>query len=131
MKIDILRPPPVNIFKNRGKYTLVFIGLLALFCCGLLIIVYATVSDTKYYEELEKAVLFFLIVPPLLIAYFGGKLQAYKKLTPPQVEELTKLCQKHSEIKFYCDQVLAGKRKPIRAEYEACQEWADQNPEIL
>lgn len=130
MKIDILGPLPDNIFKNKGKYTLIFIGLLALFCFGLAIMIYAWVSETKYYERLEKVVLFFFIVPPLLIAYFGGKLQAYQKLTPIQVEEFNSLCEKHSEIKSYYDKVLASKRELIRAEYEACLEWDGKNREV-
>ena len=125
MKIDILRPPPADIFKDRGRYILTFSVLLALACCGLLIGVYAVVADTRYYGKLEIAALALFAGSALFLTYFGEKLQNYKKLTPPELKELTGLGQKHVEIKTYCDLLAQANRPPIRAEYEACQEWAE------
>ena len=125
MKIDILRTPPADIFKNRGRYILIFSGLLALACCGLLVGLYAIVSDTRYYAKLEIVALALFAGSAVFLTYFGEKLQGYKKLTPPQLKELADLSRKYSEIKVYCDLVAQANRQPIRAEYEACQEWAE------
>jgi hypothetical protein len=96
--------------------------LLALACCGLLLGAYAIVSDTHHYAKLEIAALSLFVGSALFLIYFGEKLQAYKKLTPPQLKELADLSRKNSEIKVYCDLVAQANRQPIRAEYEACQE---------
>lgn len=125
MKIDILRAPPADIFRDRRRHIFFFSVLLALACCGLLIGVYAIVSDTRYYAKLETAALALFVGAALFLTYFGEKLQAYKQLTPPQHEELADLSRKHTEIKAYCDLVAQANRQPIRAEYEACQEWAE------
>jgi hypothetical protein len=125
MKIDILRDPPADIFKDRRRYTLIFSLLLALACCGVLIGVYAVVSDTMYYAKLEIVALALFAGSALFLTYFGEKLQAYKKLTPPQLKELAELSRKYSEIRIYCELLAQANRKPIRAEFEACQEWAE------
>ncbi len=126
MKIDICSKPPADIFKNRRKYTLIFIGLLTLACFGLLLGAYAIFTDTAYNENLETAALSFFVGAALFIAYFGEKLQAYKKLFPPQREELEVLSKKHIEIQIYCDLVAKANRQLIRGEYEACQAFATQ-----
>jgi len=97
MKIDILHKPPVDIFKNRRNYTLFFIALLSLASFGLLLGVYAIIADTSYYKQLETAALVFFVAPATFIAYFGEKLQAYKKLTPPERKEMDELGQKHPD----------------------------------
>ena len=125
MKIDILRDPPDDIFKDRGRYILIFIVLLALACCGVLIGVYAIVSETTHYAKLETAALALFAGSALFLTYFGEKLQSYKRLTSPQLKEMADLAGKHSEIKVYCDRVTQANRQPIFAEYEACQEWAE------
>ena len=125
MKIDIPGGPPTDIFKDRRRHTLAFILLLALAGCGLIIGGYAVVSDTKHYAQLEIVSLAFFVGAALLLTYFGEKLQGYKKLTLPQEKELAELGQQHCAIKAYCDQVAQANRQPILAEYEACQEWAE------
>jgi hypothetical protein len=125
MKIDILSPPPSDIFKDRRRQILAFSVLLALACGGLLLGVYAVVSDTKFYDQLEIAALGLFAGSALCLAYFGEKLQDYKKLTPPQQKELAALGRKHAAIQHYSDLVARANRQPIRAEYEACQEWAE------
>ena len=125
MKIDILRGPPDDVFKDRGRYIRIFIVLLALACCGLFLGVYAIVSDTRYYTKLETVALAVFVGSALVLTYFGEKLQAYKKLTPPQLKELAELGLKHAEIKVYGDLLAQANRQPIRAEFEACQEWAE------
>jgi hypothetical protein len=131
MKIDIRNPPPADIFKNRKKYIIIFIVFLSLACLGLLFGAYAIIADTAYYEYLETAALSFFVGSALFIAYFGEKLQAYKKLIPPQQEELAELMEKHAEIRTYCDQLERARRQPIRAEYEACQAFATQKEQEI
>ncbi len=126
MKINILHKPPVDIFKYRRNYTLIFIALLTLVCCGLLLGVYAIIADTIYFKQLETVALVLFVAPSMFVAYIGEKLQAYKKLTPPQRKELTDLGQKYPEIKVYCDLVAKANRQLIRAEYETCQAWAEE-----
>ncbi len=126
MQIDILHKPPVDIFKNRRNYTLIFSALLSLASFGLLLGAYAIIADTNYYKQLETAALVFFAAPATFIAYFGEKLQAYKKLTPPESKALADLGQKYPEIRVYCDLVTKANRQPIRAEYEACQAWAEE-----
>lgn len=131
MKINILEEPPVDIFMNRRKYTLIFIALLALACCGLFLGGYAIVADTSYYNynQLETISLFLFAAPSPFVFYVGEKLQGYKKLTPPQYEELADFAQMYQEVKVYCEQVAKANREPIRAEYEACQDWAEARRE--
>ena len=126
MKIDILKDPPVDIFKNRRNFTIVFISLVSVACSGLLFGAYAIIAETNYFKQLETAALVFFVAPATFIAYFGEKLQAYKKLTPPERQDLADLGQKFPEIKAYCDLVAKSNRQPIRAEYEACQAWAEE-----
>lgn len=126
MKIDITREPPADIFRNRGKYLWTFIALLALGVCGVLLGVYAILSDTGYYENLETTSLALFVVVALLITYIGEKLQAYKSLTPDQKKELADLGRKHPEIEAYCALVTKAGRQLIRAEYEVCQTRAEE-----
>lgn len=126
MKIDIHHTPPQIPFKNRTLYICIFVLFLALFSCGIGIAIYTTLSDTPYYELLENVALVLFIVPPLIIAYFGGKLQAYKKLTPPQRQELEEWCANYEEIRKYCQLVAKTGRKPVRAEYEASLDWVEK-----
>lgn len=126
MKIDILSPPPEDIFRDRPKYTLIFISLLGLACFGLLLGVYAIVAETAYYDKLETLALGFFVGAALFLFDVGEKLQAYKKLTPPELEELVDLCRQHPEIKLYCELLTKAGRQPIRAEHEACLLWAEE-----
>lgn len=126
MKIDITREPPADIFRNRGKNLWAFIVLLTLGSCGVLLGVYAILSDTRFYENLETVSLALFVGAALLITYIGEKLQAYKSLTPDQKKELADLGWKHPEIELYCALVTKAGRQPIRAEYEACQTWAEK-----
>ena len=125
MKIDILQGPPADIFRNRRPLAIIFAALLAISLCGLLMGAYAIVTDTKYYDQLEKLALIFFVAPSPFAAYVGEKLQQYKKLTPPQQENLLAWIIKYPAIKLYCDQVVQAGRQPVRAEYEACQDWVE------
>lgn len=126
MKIDICNKPPADIFKNRKKYIFLFICFLALACLGVLIGAYTIIADNVHSENLETAALGFFVGAALFIAYFGEKLQAYKKLIPPEQKELAELSKKYVEIRIYCDLVAQANRQPIRAEFEACQAFATQ-----
>jgi len=130
MKINILSEPPADIFKNHGKYVIAFILILALACLGVLLGVYAIISDTKYYETLEKVALPIFVVAAVLLFYVGEKLQAYKKLNPMQKKQLDELCQQFFEIQGYCDLVAKANRRIILAEYEACENWAEEKKKI-
>ncbi len=125
MKINILHKPPDDIFKNRRKFILIFIALLAVACCGVLLGVYAIIAETIYYNQLEKWALVLFVSPTPFITYFGEKLQAYKKLTPPQRMELADWGLQYQEVNVYSDLVAESGRRPIRAEYEACQAWVE------
>jgi hypothetical protein len=125
MKIDISGKPPADIFRNRGKHTLLFIAFLILAGCGMLLAMYAILSDTRYYEILEWVSLVLFVGASLVIFYFGEKLQNYKRLTPDNEKELADLGRKHPEIKVYCALVEKAGRKPIKGEYEACKTWAE------
>ncbi len=125
MKIDITREPPADIFRNRGKYRLIAIVLLALSGCGMLLAAYAIFSDTPHSEKLETAAFTLFVGPILVFSYFGEKLQAYKRLTPDQEKELADLGREHPEIRAYCVLAAEARRQPILAEYEACQAWAE------
>lgn len=125
MKVDILDGPPGDIFQNRRKYIILFVVLIIFSACGLLIGLYTMTTNTLYYEQFELAALVFFVAPSPFVFYFGEKLQGYKKLTPPQWDELKMLAKEHLEIKNYCDQVEGKGRRPVRAEFEACQAWAE------
>lgn len=126
MKIDILSTPRVDIFRNRGKYTVAFIFFLALAGAGVLLGVYTIVSATRYYEILEKvsAILFVGSAVPVFIT--GEKLQAYRRLTPEQKKELEDLCRKYSEIQDFCHSVAESGRHIIFAEYQACKDFGEE-----
>lgn len=126
MKIDITCEPPADIFRNRGKYLWAFILLLILGSCGVLLGVYAILSDTRYYENLETVSLALFVGAALLISYVGEKFQAYKSLTPDQKKEVVDLGWKHPEIEVYCALVSKAGRQLIKAEYEACLTWAEK-----
>lgn len=126
MKINIAQGPPADLFRNRRKLIIIFVVLLILACCGLLMGLYAILTDTKYYEQLETLALIFFVAPAPFAAYFGEKLQGYKKLTPPQYEELAAWGRQYPEIKLYCDQVAGADRQPVRDEYEACRAWVEE-----
>jgi hypothetical protein len=70
--------------------------------------------------------LIFFVAPAPFAAYIGEKLQEYKKLTPPQQEELLVWMLKYPEVKLYCDQVAMADRQPVRVEHEACQAWVEE-----
>ncbi len=122
MKIDLTREPPADIFRNRGKYILISLLLLALALCGLLLMAYGILSDTPNSEILETVALSLFVGPALIFVYIGGKLQDYKKLNPEQEKELAELRRRHPEIALYCELVAQADRRPIHAEYEACKE---------
>jgi len=126
MKISILDTPQEDIFKDRSKYIFIFIALLTLSCFGLFLGGYAIIAKTSYYSQLEKWSLIFFFAPTPFTTYIGEKLQKYKKLTPPQREELAVLSQQYPEVKVYCDLVSEAGRQPIRAEYRACKTWAEE-----
>ena len=126
MKINILNKPPENIFKNKLKHILIFMALLAVSFFGVLLGAYAILADTHYYTQLENWSLFTFVAPTPFITYVGGKVQEYKRLTPPQREELTALGQQYPEVKSYTDAVAVSGREPIRVEYTSCKDWVEE-----
>lgn len=126
MQIDISREPPADIYQGRTRYLWIAGTLLALAVAGGLLAAYAIFSTTPYSERLENAALALIAGPGLLFAYFGEKLQAYKRLNPAQEKELAAMARLHPEIAAYCGQVAKAGRAPVLAEFEACQARAEQ-----
>lgn len=126
MKIDIDGPPPVDIFRDRGKHLRASIILLSLAGCGLVLIAYGILSDNQQSEMLENVALGLLVGPAVIFTYYGTKLNDYKGLSVSQQENLAILCRKHAKIGAYCTKVALQQRQLIHAEYEACVEW-DEN----
>jgi hypothetical protein len=127
MDIDITREPPVDIYRDRGKYLRIALALLALSGSGMLLAAYAIFSDTPFSERLETLALSLFVAPALVFVYYGGKLQAYKRLNENEKKELLALGRKHSEIAAYCDLVAKAGREVVFAEYEACKD-RDEDP---
>jgi hypothetical protein len=127
MKIDIHQAPPQDIYHGRKSYLLWFLLFLLLFCCGIAVVLYAMQPQAKHIDTLETVALVLFSIPSLFVAYFGSKLQAYKKLTPPQLATLADLSQKHPEIARYCQQLVDSGREPVRAEFNACENWAEKH----
>lgn len=125
MKIDLLHAPPADIFKNRGKYIVLFVLFLAVACVGLLLGTYAILSDTQH-DILEKASMFLFVGSALPFFIVGEKLQAYKRLTPQQEKELADFCQEYGEVQAYCQHVAALNRRIIQAEFDACKDFAEE-----
>lgn len=126
MKIDIDGPPPVDIFKDRGKHLRASIILLSLVVCGLLLIAYGILSESQQSELLENVALGLLVGPAVFFTYYGTKLNHYKGLSVGQQKQLAALCRKHAKIAAYCTRVALQQRQLIHAEFEACVEW-DEN----
>lgn len=126
MKIDLLHGPPDDIFKDRRKYTLIFIALLIVSSCGLCFGAYALFGHTVYYEQFETLAFIFFVAPSPFAFYFGQKLQGYKKLSPPQYEELGNWIKRYPEIRNYCELIGKTGREPIQAEYNTCQDWVEK-----
>jgi len=126
MKIDITRDPPADIFLKRSRYLRIFVMLLALTLFGVLVVVYILVSGMSYYDFLETVALAFYVVAGVAIFYVGEKIQASGRLTPQQEKELADLRRRHPEINNYCALVAKAGRKPVQAEYDACEAWAEE-----
>ena len=126
MKINILNKPPEDIFKDKLKHVIIFIALLALSFFGVLLGAYAIFADTHYYSQLENWSLFTFVAPTPFITFVGGKIQEYKRLTPPERDELSALGQQYPEVKVYTDLVAASGREPIRVEYRSCKDWVEE-----
>ena len=126
MKIDILRKPQADIFKNRGIYVKLFSLFLVVAAIGLLLGIYTYLSNTPYYLSLEKVSMILFAGSSLPIFIFGEKLQRYKRLTPPQEKELAKFCQNYSEIQEFCRHVKELNRPMILAEFNACMDFTEE-----
>jgi hypothetical protein len=126
MKIDILRKPQADIFKNRGNYVKLFSLFLVVAAIGLLLGAYTYLSNTPYYVSLEKVSMILFAGSSLPIFIFGEKLQGYKRLTPPQKKELENFCQNNLEIREFCRLVTKLGRPMILAEFNACTAFAEE-----
>ncbi|MGW8193411.1 MAG: hypothetical protein ACWGOX_04025 [Desulforhopalus sp.] len=130
MKIDILTAPDADIMRDRKRYAVFFTCFLVLACLGLGIGAYAIYFNAHHYDNLENIALVCFVGASLFISYFGGKLQAYKRLYPPHKEKLAELREHHPVIDTYCRQVEALKRPMIKAEFEACVTYAEKHQAI-
>jgi len=130
MKIDILAPPEADIMRERKKYALFFCCFLALACLGIGIGAYAIYYNAQHYQNLDTIALVCFVGASIFISYFGGKLQAYKRLYPPHKKKLAEMRKQHPVIDSYCSQVEALGRPMIRAEFEACATYAERHQDI-
>ena len=130
MKIDILQAPEVDIMRDHKKYAVFFCFFLALAGLGVAIGVYAIYFNTRQYEKLDTAALVFFVGASFFISYFGQKLQAYKRLYPPQKKKLAELRGENPVVDNYCKQVEALGRRMIKAEFDECENYAERHPGI-
>lgn len=125
MKIDIHQTPEHDIFRDRRTNIIWFSFFLLLVCAAVAIGFYAVYSTGSQSFQPEDWALGLLVAASIGITIFGNRLQAYKALFPPQKEKLVSLRQQYPIIEQYCAQVEGMQRKFIRAEYEACVEYAE------
>lgn len=128
MKINILEPPDPDIFRDRKKYIIWFAFFMVMACVGIGVGVFAIYFDTHHYRNLDNWALGILVGSSLGITRFGNRLQEYKRLYPPQLKKLRELQAENGQIKKYCEEIGAAERREIRAEYDACVEFAEKHP---
>ncbi len=125
MKVDISRSPDPDIFRNRKSQSFWFSLFFVIAIGAIGVGAYVMYVDTKLDPHLVDWALGVLVVSSLFITRFGNRLQAYKELLPPEKEKLAKLRQNHPVIDKYCSRVEKMGRRIIRAEYEACVDYAE------
>lgn len=130
MKIDILEQPDPDIFRDRKKYILWFVFYLVLACVAVGTGVVAVYGDAYHFKNLENWALGVLVGSSLGITRFGNRLQAYKKLFPPQREKIIELRSTHPAIEKYCAQVEASGRGLIRIEFEVCVQYSEKHSAV-
>lgn len=127
MKIDLHEPPEHDIFRDKKKYTLWFSFFLSIAGVAVAIGCYAIYSDGSHVVNLENYALGILVASSLGVTRFGNRLQEYKALFPPQKENLALLRAQYPVLEEYCAGVEALQRRFIRAEYEACVDYAEKH----
>ncbi|WP_153306672.1 hypothetical protein [Desulfogranum japonicum] len=127
MKIDVLQQPEQDIFQHRKRYVLWFIFFFVTAFLGIAVGVYAIYFDSLHIKHLDDLALGILLTASLGITIYGNKLQKYKRLFPPQQEKLANLRTRYSVIDTYCKGVERLGRRFVRAEYEACEEYAEKH----
>ena len=130
MKIKIPGPPDPDIFRDRKKYALWFAFFLAGTCVSVGVAVFAVYFDTHQYKNLDNWAIGALVGSSLGITWFGNRLQDYKKLYPPHRKKLVELRTNYPEIEKYCTEVEAIGRELIRAEYDACLDYAEKRSAV-
>ena len=130
MNVDICTTPDPEIFRDRKKYALWFALFMAMACTGVGIGVFAIYFDTSNFSNLDDWALGALVGASIGITWSGNRLQAYKRLYPPQLAKLAELRANHPVIDEYCRAVEAAGRGLIRAEYEACKEYAEDHSAV-
>ncbi len=130
MKIDLTSHPDPDIFDDRKRYILWF--CLAMACVGIAIGVgvFAVLGNSGNSDRIGDWALGILVASAVAVTWSGNKLQGYKKLFPPQAEKLHQLRRMHPAIEQYCSEVEVLGRRTIRAEYEACLEYSENNSEM-
>lgn len=125
MKIDISITPENDIFGDKKRHTIWFVFFLMLVVIAIALggySIYATNIQSANFEDWSLGL---LVVAAVGVTIFGNKLQAYKSLFPPQREKLSLLRTQYAPIETYCACVDTLQRRYIRAEYEACIEYAE------
>ena len=127
MKIDILAPPPAEIFKHQPRYARLFVFFLALAGLGLVLGVYAYLNPgSPWYGVLEKLSMTLFVGSSVPIFISGEKLQAYKPLSEQEERELARLRKEYGEIDQYCRRVEEMNRRIIHAEFKALRDYGEE-----
>ncbi len=129
MKIDISKAPDADIFRNRKTYLIWFLFSLSVCLAAIAMGAYVIYVDSVKYPKLEDWAVWTLAIASLFVSWFGNRLQAYKRLLPPQEEKLAKWRRDYSLIDRYCSEVEKIDRPLIRAEYDACRDYAEEQSE--
>jgi len=130
MKINILSTPRSDIFKNQGKYIFLYNLFLAAAVSGILLGVYAVIVNPANAETLGNIAMWILGCSSILFFIVGEKLRVRRPLSAQQEKELETLCSTHPEIQNFCQQVAAANRHITYAEFEACQDFAEEKKNV-
>ncbi|MBM9614146.1 hypothetical protein JWJ90_07575 [Desulfobulbus rhabdoformis] len=126
MNINLHTAPDADIFRNKKKYTLCFSCFLGLAFVSVALGFYAITANSSQIAHLDNWALGILVFSAMGVTRYGNRLQEYKTLFPPQVEKLQSLRGQYPLLERYCADVEALQRRFIRAEYEACVEYAEK-----
>nr|WP_320013144.1 hypothetical protein [uncultured Desulfobulbus sp.] len=124
MNINLHTAPDTDIFRDKKKYTRWFSYFLGLAVLAVALGFYAITVNGNRIDHLDNWALGVLVFSAMGVTRYGNRLQEYKTLFPPQLEKLAALRAQYPVLDSYCAGVEQLQRRFIRAEYEACVEYA-------